>query len=107
MLLDLSFTDLGIPFALFEAPVSEAAEYQGRGRCSLCSKEALHRFEAGIGDDVIVPCPRCAAEVALDVDARAGGTCVACGAGAAFPGLADGAVLACYGCLRSGRLALT
>src|SRR5262245_13338318 len=107
MLSDLSFTDLGIPFALFEAPVSEAAEYKGRGRCSLCSKEALHCFKAGIGDDVIVPCQRCAAEVVLDADARSGGTCAACGAGVGFPNLGDRAVLACYGCLRSGRLALT
>jgi hypothetical protein len=107
MLSELTFTDLGIPFALFDAPVSEAAEYKGRGRCSLCSKEALHCFEAGIGDAVIVPCPRCAAEVALDADARSGGTCAVCGAGVGFPDLGDSAVLACYRCLRSGCLALT
>jgi hypothetical protein len=105
MLSELTFTDLGIPFALFDAPVSEAAEYKGRGRCSLCSKAALHCFEAGIGDDVIVPCPRCAAEVGLDADARSGGTCPACGAGVGFPDLGDSTVLACYRCLRSGRLA--
>ena len=86
--------------------VGEAAEYKGRGRCSLCSKEALHCFEAGIGDDVIVPCPRCATEVGLDVDTRSGGACADCGAGVGFPDLGDSTVLACYRCLRSGRFAL-
>jgi len=96
MLSELTFTDQGIPFALFK----------GRRRCSLCSKEALHCFAAGIGDDVIVPCPTCAAEVGLDADARFWRNLCGYGTGVGFPDLRDSAVLACYRCLRSGRFAL-
>src|SRR5262245_14217433 len=40
-----TFRDLGIPFALFDAPTSEAKEYRGIGRCSLCQTEGVHCFE--------------------------------------------------------------
>jgi hypothetical protein len=73
---ELTFHDLVIPF-LFEAPVSEAHEYGGRGRCSR-SKEGFCRFELGIGEAVVVHCPVCQAEVTLDADSGAGGMCQTC-----------------------------
>jgi hypothetical protein len=68
--------DLGIPF-LFEAPISQAHEYRDRSRCSR-RKEGVHCFELGIDEDVVVHCPVCNAEVALDADSGAGGMCQTC-----------------------------
>ena len=102
-----TFHDLGIPFPLFEAPVSQAKEYKGKGRCSLCHKEGVHCFELGIGADVVVHCPSCAAEIALDADSRVGRACEACGNNLDFLNLRRGAVLACYACVRSGRTAMS
>jgi hypothetical protein len=48
--MSLTFRNLGIPFALFEAPVHQAREYEGCGRCSLCEAEDVHRFRPGTGD---------------------------------------------------------
>jgi hypothetical protein len=81
---ELTFHDLGIPFPLFEAPVTDATDYEGRGRCSLCHKEDAHCFQLGIGADVVVRCPGCAAEVALDADNRSAGPASARGAGVAM-----------------------
>jgi hypothetical protein len=103
----LTFHDLGIPFPLFEAPVSDATDYEGRGRCSLCHKEDVHCFRLGIGADVVVRCSGCTAEVALDADSRSGGACQACQSHVEFPDVDPSAVLACYACLRGGRAALT
>jgi hypothetical protein len=103
----LTFHDLGIPFPLLEAPVSDAADYEGRGRCSLCHKEGVHCFQLGIGANVVVRCPGCAAEVVLDADSRSGGACQACKSQLEFPELGPSAILACYSCLRAGRASLT
>lgn len=107
MLEDLTFHDLGIPFPLFEAPVSEATEYMGRGRCSLCHKDKAHCFKLGIGADIVIPCPVCNAEVALDADDGAGGVCEACNNHLEFPDLGSSPTLVCYACLRAGGAAMT
>lgn len=107
MLEELTFHDLGIPFPLFEAPVSEAREYRGRGRCSLCHKEGVHCFSLTLGADLVIHCPGCKAEVALDADSRAGGMCQTCGSRLEFPDLGGDPVLTCYACLRGGRAAMT
>ena len=44
---EVTFHDLSIPFPLFEAPVSDAADYVGIARCSLCHKEGVHCFQLG------------------------------------------------------------
>jgi len=104
---ELTFNDLGIPFDLFEASVTEAQEYKGRGHCSLCHNEGVHVFKLGIGDGVISRCPSCATELALDADSRSGGVCEVCDKHLEFPHLGRGAVLTCYACLRAGRAAIT
>ena len=101
------FTDLGIPFPLFEAPVKQASEYVGAGTCWLCGMQHPHCFRLSIGADVIVPCPACATENALDADDKVDGTCRTCKAKVPFPKKRDGEAKACYSCLRSGRAALT
>jgi hypothetical protein len=106
-MLALTFHDLGIPFPLFKAPASEAKGYKGRGRCSLCHREGVHCFELGIGADVVIHCPVCTVEVALDAQSRAGRACEACDNHLEFPNLGRSAVLTCYTCLRAGRIAMT
>jgi uncharacterized protein CbrC (UPF0167 family) len=102
-----TFHDLGIPFPLFEAPASEADEYRGQRRCSLCHKLGVHCFELGIGAEVVVHCPMCAVESALGAHDRVGRACEGCNAHLDFPNLGRGPVLACYACIRSGRATLT
>jgi uncharacterized protein CbrC (UPF0167 family) len=107
MLEEFTFNDLGIPFAMFEASVTEGEEYKGRGRCSLCHKEGAHVFELGIGDSVVTHCPVCNSERALDAHSRAGRVCETCENRLEFPDLGRSAVLTCYACLRAGRAAMT
>jgi uncharacterized protein CbrC (UPF0167 family) len=102
-----TFRDLGIPFPLFDAPISEASEYRGVGRCSLCQAEGAHCFELDIGADIVVACPACATPVPLDAADRCGRACLACGHLVGFPELGVGELLTCYHCLRAGRAALT
>ena len=40
----LTFSDLGIPFPLFTAPVDEAEEYWGESTCAKCGAVAKHCF---------------------------------------------------------------
>ena len=101
-----TFRDLGIPFPLFDAPVSEAAEYMGIGRCSLCQKDGVHCFELE-DDEIIVPCPYCGSEVAPNEDYPIRRACHNCGNRVDIVELDEEAPLACYGCLRAGRVALT
>jgi uncharacterized protein CbrC (UPF0167 family) len=102
-----TFAQLGIPFPLFEAPVTEATDYRGVGRCALCRSAGVHCFEAGIGDHFAVPCPRCGTDTFLRADARQPGQCPACSAKAPYPKWATpDAVPICYVCLRAGKAAL-
>jgi uncharacterized protein CbrC (UPF0167 family) len=100
-----TFRDLGIPFPLFDAPTSEAAEYKGTGRCSLCRKEGAHRFELDCAD-VIVRCSVCAVESELEAHDLIEQTCHACGNRLNISASDQSAEVACYGCLREGRVAI-
>src|SRR5215208_3903669 len=44
-----TFADLGTPFRLFEAPISEASEFVGAAVYSLCGRKHHACFELGIG----------------------------------------------------------
>jgi uncharacterized protein CbrC (UPF0167 family) len=104
-----TFSELGIPFPLFEAPTAEASDYAGVATCRLCGGEGRHCFELGIGDDLILPCPNCVAENALDADDRADAACRSCGSPVPFPESlrAKKQLLVCYDCLRAGKAAMT
>jgi uncharacterized protein CbrC (UPF0167 family) len=104
----VTFSELGIPFPLFEAPVEEASEYAGPSTCSVCRAKGVHCFHLGVGGDLIAACPGCATERALDADDRADGRCGACGGSVPFPLIEEAEkIRACYACLRAGRAALT
>src|SRR4051812_32580505 len=98
-----TFTDLGIRFPLFEAPVREASEYRGAGTCTLCLREADHCFEPS---DVALACPTCGSEGWLWADGR-GGVCRRCGGRQSLPDGSAVPALCCYPCLRVGRAAIT
>jgi uncharacterized protein CbrC (UPF0167 family) len=102
-----TFTELGIPFPLFEGPSDQAGEYCGVGTCSLCESTGQHCFGMGIGCAVMVKCPSCGIANALDAADREDGSCRQCGVAMSFPAIDDEEVKACYSCLRSGKAAIT
>jgi hypothetical protein len=102
-----TFSELGIPFPLFEGPSDQAVEYCGLGTCTLCGGEDRHCFRLDIGCAVITDCPGCGASNGLDASDREITTCRLCRTPIPFPDLGDDEILACYGCLRSGKSALT
>lgn len=102
-----TFAELGIPFPLFEAPVTEAFCYAGQSRCSVCRRHAVYCFELGIGAYVIVPCSVCDAANTLPVVDRAAQPCRICQHPVAFPNMTGQPPLVCYDCLRAGKAVFT
>ncbi len=101
------FADLGIPFPLFEAPVLEAAEWAGAGNCVVCEAVDAACFDLDDPSDIVLPCPSCGAESALDAMDRGGRRCGACDEIVLFPAVEDDdPVRVCFACLRAGRAAL-
>ena len=98
--------ELGIPFPLFDAPASQAPDYQGHGTCIACREKVEHSFRLGIGCYVIVECAGCSSTAALDADDKMDGVCEKCDASVAFP-VFEGQVAICYSCLRAGRAAIS
>src|SRR2546423_840815 len=97
-----TFAQLGIPFPLFDAPITDAADYMGIGSCSLCAKPKQHCFELGIGAALMMNCPECGTENGLDAADRANAPCRKCGSSLKFPHI-NGEIFACYSCLRAGE----
>jgi uncharacterized protein CbrC (UPF0167 family) len=102
-----TFSDLGIPFPLFEGPTEDASEYCGLGQCSLCGTEDARCFELGIGADLIVSCAGCRTENPLDADDREDTECRQCGITIHFPQIDEDSLKCCYRCLRNGRAVLS
>jgi uncharacterized protein CbrC (UPF0167 family) len=102
-----SFTQLGIPFPLFEGPADQANEYYGLDTCSLCGTKRQHCFRIGIGCDLMLGCPKCLATNGLDADDRVKGCCRECKTSVPFPEIEDDEIKACYRCLRAGKAAIT
>jgi len=104
-----TFAELGVPFPLFEAPVSEASEYVGLSSCRLCGARSRHCFALHIGCAVIRPCPACGVENGLDAHDRCATPCRSCGSAVPFPEPLRGEkdIHICHGCLRAGRAAIT
>jgi uncharacterized protein CbrC (UPF0167 family) len=74
-----TFLDLGIPFPLFEADVTEAGDYLGPGQCNLCDQKFVHCFDVN--------------EVTF--------------IGSTPPYFSTKNAAVCYGCLRAGKAAFT
>lgn len=106
-----TFAELGIPFPLYEAPVSpeDDSDYAGKGMCCICGTAQVHCFRLGIPADFVVPCPACGTSNCLDVDDRADGECRACRAPIPYPPSAAAVKepKACYACLRAGKAVIT
>ena len=102
-----TFAELGIPFPLFEAPVEDAAEYNGMGTCSLCGRAGQHCFTLEIGCAVVALCPACGTENYLDADDRVDEPCRSCRRKVPFPDFGGEEIQACYDCLRAGKAAIT
>ncbi len=106
-----TFADLGIPFPLYEAPVSPSddSDYIGKGTCSICGTANAHCFRLGIPADLVIPCPSCGTPNGVDVVDGAAVDCRACGAAVPFPPnvAAHKEPKCCFGCLRAGRAAIT
>jgi uncharacterized protein CbrC (UPF0167 family) len=99
----MAVTDL---FPFFNAPLEEASEYRGPGRCTLCRSDVDAIFELGIGADLIAACPGCGHSEALDAESRLPASCTQCAAEVPFPNLAAD-LFACAGCLKARKAALT
>lgn len=103
----MKFSELGIPFPLFDADQEDASEYAGVRQCTICGSRR-HCFELGIGCAVTTNCPNCGSENGLDADDRDETLCRVCAAQIPFPAYPeDEEIVACYECLRSGRAAIT
>ena len=98
-----TFAELGIPFPLFEAPVSEATEYEGLGTCELCGATKSHCFRIGIGDSITRPCPSCRSLVGHHVADQSEARCPSCNTVASWPSGLGTQIRACYACIRAGR----
>lgn len=106
-----TFSELGILFPLYEAPVeaNKGSNYTGLGWCSVCGAGNRHCFRLGIGTDIVLPCPSCQAQNGLSVSDQASMPCRFCNTLILFPDhfatLGDPKV--CYSCLRAGRVTIT
>ena len=100
-----TFAGLGIPFPLFDAPALDADSFEDEQVCFLCDRLGP-AFLLGIGDDLIVQCPHCAAQTAVDADDRRS-PCVACGKLVPLQQETDEDLRCCYACLRGGKVAMT
>ena len=107
----IKFSDLGISFPLYEAPVSaeDDSDYAGLGTCCLCRVANSPSFHLGIGTELILKCPGCGASNTLDVHKKASGHCRECAAEIPFPEnvAAKKEPKICFACLRAGKGAIS
>ncbi len=103
----ITFAQLGVPFPLFEASTDQANEYCGEADCSLCGKTKQHCFYLGIGCAVMLNCLHCGTLAGLDAYDQEDTSCHSCGTSIPFPDVGEEEVSVCYGCLRSGKAAIT
>ncbi len=101
-----TFSELGTPLPLFEGPVEQASEFVGAARCCLCGRASQVCFELGIGCAVMLECGACGTVNGLDASDAEAVACRSCKQTVAFPEVPE-QIVACYGCLRLGRAALT
>jgi len=105
-----TFAEIGIPFPLYEAPVTPKndSDYAGFGTCSICGHFNIPCFHIGIGAALMIPCPSCGAMNGLDTYDKKDTPCRQCRAVVDFPaGIAsEQNPHVCYTCLREGKAAL-
>lgn len=103
-----TFTDLGIPFPLFEAPLTDASGYLGLARCCFCTREAVHCFAVGSTDEVVGSCRHCGEHMGLRLRQEKKEVCWSCGQAMQMPVDMERLeeLMVCYDCLRAGAVAL-
>src|SRR5689334_13847974 len=80
-----TFADLGIPFPLFEAPLTDTSEYLGLAQCCFCTREAVHCFAVNTTDKIVVSCRHCSEQMGLDARQGNKENCRSCGQEILFP----------------------
>lgn len=111
--------ELGMPFPQFKGPLSSVANVIEDRRCTLCGQQQRHVFGLTPGDWVVDPCGKCGQPVGLlhswPDEPPEPTTCERCGAINLWPAdyprywpsdRPQDATAVCYGCLRSGRVAI-
>lgn len=98
----VTFSELGIPLPLFEAPAEEAYGYVGPGVCQLCDAASPHTFSIH-QPGLLFPCPHCGQENCRNAHVDKNLPCRSCGVNFIFPRTFKDRVSFCYSCLRSGR----
>ncbi|MCE9524521.1 MAG: CbrC family protein [Planctomycetales bacterium] len=105
-----TFAELGIPFPLYEAPVSASgdSDYAGTGTCCICGSKDAQCFHLG-GSALIVACPKCGTPNGLRVRDKKSFDCRICNTSIPFPTTvaAKKEPKTCYSCLRAGKAAIT
>lgn len=99
-----TFTDLGIPFPLFEAPTETCPDYVRRQHCCVSGQSKDNCFRLGAGSWVKVGCPACGGDLYLSptVESFRPTECRHCG-DPTPPALAtQQEAFVCYEALRSG-----
>ncbi len=92
----VTFADLGIPFALFEAPVGSCGRYVGRGFCAVTKVEHPRCFEV---DAIRVTCASCGGRAYAGERA---GACAGCGREVEAAVAADATLVASYDAIAQG-----
>jgi uncharacterized protein CbrC (UPF0167 family) len=103
MKMSKTFTQLGIPFPLFEAPASESSHYVGLEKCALCGITGDHCSKV---DYLIATCAQCGTENVIRTGPEGSIICRSCRINVPSPAWREDA-LACYKCLRAGLAAFT
>ncbi|PQO36781.1 hypothetical protein C5Y96_06330 [Blastopirellula marina] len=102
-----TFAQLGIPFPLFEAPISETSDYLGISQCEICEQREQHCFRLNNGDHVVVRCPQCQTENGLRANCPGTFACQSCASSLTLPGRSKReGVRICFSCLREGKGAI-
>lgn len=104
-----TFSDIGIPFPLYKAPIETCPNYSGEQYCCLTNKKQEHCFRLGVGGYVKMRCPKCTGELYLQpvADRFRAKTCFHCGAPAPGPIADKDNPFVSYDALRAGQAIFT
>ncbi|MGD2131543.1 MAG: hypothetical protein PVI23_02055 [Maricaulaceae bacterium] len=104
-----TFSDLGIPFPLYQAPIDTCPSYAGAQRCCVLGERRDHCFRLGSGDYLTMECAACGGALYLhptESPLRVR-TCRHCGAPTPDPAAAHDDAFISYEALRAGYAVFT
>ncbi len=101
----LYFSDLGLDFPLFKAPVSEACEYVGVRTCDICHSNSDHCFEFGDNLVLFLDCIFCKKRNSVPSHNTKEQNCHYCSASISYPIVENSKnVIICYQCVCLDRV---